>query len=232
SACDFVLASMVSYQTNSDSPNSIAVGDFNNDNRLDLGVTFYGVNNIAVLFGYGDGTFSKQTTFLTANNSQSIIFGDFNKDNRLDIVAINYGSNNVGIVLGNGNETFAHQTTLQTGTHPDENFVDQMTLTTGTNPDWIAVGDLNNDNQLGTVVTNELDNSMSVLLGYDNGTFADQLMLATGSNPHSVVVRDFNTDNRLDIAVANYDANTVGILFKILAIDVCFNLLSFLTHSV
>ena len=98
-------------------PYSIAVGDFNNDSRLDIVVPNYWAYNIGVFLGYGNGTFSSQTTFSTGDNSQPIevVVGDFNNDDQLDIAVANYWADNVGIFLGYGNGTFASQVTYSTG---------------------------------------------------------------------------------------------------------------------
>ena len=196
------FSSQTTFSTGYDSqPFAVAVGDFNNDNRLDIVVANYGTNNVGVFLGYGNGTFSSQVTYSTGTGSgpYSIATGDFNNDNRLDIVVANYGTNNVGVFLGYGNGTFSSQTTYSTGN--------------GSGPSSIAVGDFNNDNRLDIVVANYGTNNVGVFLGYGNGTFSSQITFSTGSDsgPWSITIGDFNNDNRLDIAVANYGTNNVGV---------------------
>ena len=69
-------------------PESIVIADFNNDSRLDIVVANYWTNNIGIFIGYGNGTFSTQTTYSTGSDSgpYSVAVGDFNNDRRLDIV--------------------------------------------------------------------------------------------------------------------------------------------------
>ncbi|CAF4645128.1 unnamed protein product, partial [Rotaria socialis] len=58
-------------------PQSAAVGDFNNDTRLDIVVANYGDNNVSVLLGYGNGSFQNQMTFSTGSGPCSVAVGDF-----------------------------------------------------------------------------------------------------------------------------------------------------------
>jgi hypothetical protein len=186
------FSSQTTYDTGAGSgPSSIAVGDFNNDSRLDSVVANIETNNIGVFLGYGNGTFSSQTTFSTSNDSQpvAVAIGDFNKDNRLDIAVANLGTNNIVIFLGYGNGTFVSQATYSTGS--------------GSGPLSIAVGDFNNDSRLDIVVTNFWVDNIGVFLGYGNGTFSNQTTYSTkkGSGPTYAVVGDLNNDGRLDIMV-------------------------------
>ncbi|CAF2033924.1 unnamed protein product, partial [Rotaria magnacalcarata] len=71
-------------------PQSVAVGDFNNDARLDIVVANNGSNDVSVLLGYGNGSFQNQMTFPTGSEPQSVAVGDFNNDTQLEIVVANY----------------------------------------------------------------------------------------------------------------------------------------------
>ncbi|CAF3807921.1 unnamed protein product, partial [Rotaria sp. Silwood1] len=53
-------------------PNSVAVGDFNNDNLLDIVITNNRDNTVSVLLGYGDGSFANQTKYATGTSPWSI----------------------------------------------------------------------------------------------------------------------------------------------------------------
>ncbi len=82
----------------------------------------------------------------------------------------------------------------------------------GHSPSAIVVGDFNGDAKLDLAVTNEADNTVSILLGNGDGTFQTQKTFATGVGPDAIVAADFNGDGKLDLAVANLTDNTISIL--------------------
>ncbi|CAF4804802.1 unnamed protein product, partial [Rotaria socialis] len=93
-----------------------------------------------------------------------------------------------------------------------------MTFSTGSWPQSVAVGDFNNDTQLDIVAANVGSSTVSVLLGYGNGSFQNQMTFSTGSAPQSVAVGDFNNDTQMDIVVANYYDHSVSALLGFIII--------------
>ncbi|CAF4123640.1 unnamed protein product [Rotaria sp. Silwood2] len=196
--CNGTFGDPITYKTDTLSHlSSIAVGDFDNDTRVDIVVVNYGYNNIGVLLGYKNGSFANQRTYSTGSRPTSVAVGDLNKDDRLDIVVTNSNGISVSVLLGHGNGFFTHQTTYSTGLWPIS----------------IAIGDFNNDTRLDIVVANRDSKNVSVLLGHINVVFVKKMLLTTGlgSRPQSFVFGHFNNDDRLDIAIANSGTNNVGI---------------------
>jgi hypothetical protein len=79
-------------------------------------------------------------------------------------------------------------------------------------PFGVVVGDFNGDGKLDVAVTNNADNTVSILLGNGDGTFQPQVAYATGRSPAWLIAADFNKDGKLDLAVTNAGDNSVSIL--------------------
>src|SRR6266478_2831696 len=79
-------------------PQSLAMGDFNRDGKIDLAVANNGSNNISILSGKGDGTFQSAVNFSLGFAPSSIAVGDFNGDGNPDLAVA--GSTNVSVFLG------------------------------------------------------------------------------------------------------------------------------------
>ncbi|KAJ5987704.1 integrin alpha N-terminal domain-containing protein [Penicillium waksmanii] len=81
-------------------PFGVAVGDFNEDDYLDIVTADVGDNTVSILLGDGLGSFQPQATFPVGTSSYSVAVGDFNGDDYLDIVTANLNDNTVSVLLG------------------------------------------------------------------------------------------------------------------------------------
>ena len=68
--------------------------DFNNETNLDITTAHFGSNRIGIHLGYGNGSFTNETTYTTGNVSLPAVLAvsDMNKDYCLDIVVANTGT--------------------------------------------------------------------------------------------------------------------------------------------
>jgi hypothetical protein len=186
-------------------PNSVVLGDFDNDGTLDAAVTDSVSGTVDVMLGQGDGTFGPPVSFATGAPAYRTIAdyylaaGDFDGDGNLDIVAANRVNNTVSVLLGNGDGTFRTAVTYPVG---------------ASGPQAVAVGDFNQDGHLDIVAANVGDNAISVLLGNGDGTFSTPVTYTTGSGPNSVAVAEFDGDYFPDLAVTNNNSNTLSILIN------------------
>ena len=110
-------------------PQAVALGDFNNDGKLDMAVVNSTDNTVSILLSNGDGTFNGPSgplpagpppgpptpTYKVGHNPQAIVVGDFDNDGNLDLAVANENDNSISILLGNGNGTFQTQTTISLG---------------------------------------------------------------------------------------------------------------------
>lgn len=69
-------------------PALIAVGDFNNENNLDIVTANNGDNDVGILLGDGKGSFSDVQTYGGVFGPIFVTVGDLNDDNKLDLVVV------------------------------------------------------------------------------------------------------------------------------------------------
>ncbi|CAF1023077.1 unnamed protein product [Adineta steineri] len=199
---DGTFEKQISYQIGTtSSPTSIALGDFNNDKQLDIVVATAGTNDITILVGYGNGTFTKENINIIYQflSPVSVAIADFNNDSQLDIVVLDQNSNSVNILLGYGNATFNRITPYIL---PDDSY-----------PAWLVINDFDNDNILDIATANIYANNITIIFGYGNGSFGNSTTLSTGdySYPCSLAAGDFNNDHWMDIVVVNQYGYNIGI---------------------
>jgi len=197
---DGTFAPSVAYDVDAQ-PQSIVIGDFNGDTRLDIAVG--STNTISILEGTGDGSFKPAVEYIADRGPYTLAAGDVNGDNISDLVVVNYNSNNVSILLGSA------QSGVQLITGND--------LSVGTNPVFAAVGDFNGDGRLDLAIANEGTNEhaayeASILSGNGDGTFQTAVHYQLNGKPSSLAIGDFNGDGKWDVAVTDSEANQVSIL--------------------
>ena len=101
-------------------PDSVAVGDFNGDGKLDLAVANYGSNTVSILLGDGTGNFTLASSPAAGSYPTSVAVGDFNGDGKLDLAVANLRvGDTVSILLGDGTGNFTLASSPATGRYPD-----------------------------------------------------------------------------------------------------------------
>lgn len=175
-------------------PDSVAIGDVNEDGTPDLVVSNLLSRNVSVLLGIGGGVFGPRSNFAVSGDARSVAIGDFNRDTHLDVAVANESRNEVSVLLGNGTGAFGSATHFAVGSKPFS----------------VAVADFNLDGNPDVVSANLHGFSISVLLGNGAGTFA-RADFSVGHRPVVVSVADFNLDDRPDVAVSNSDSPTVSV---------------------
>jgi hypothetical protein len=144
-------------------PQSVALGDFNGDGKLDLVAACQSSNALSVLLGNGDGTFKTKVNYAVGPFPKGVAIGDLNNDGVLDLVAANTANNyptgsdpagmTISVLLGSGDGTFGPATTFNTGDTPF----------------CVTLGDFDGDGDLDAATANWHSNDVTVLTNF---TFA------------------------------------------------------------
>jgi hypothetical protein len=196
----------VDYPAGTSDVAAVAFGDFNGDGKLDLALTNPSSDTVSVLLGNGDGTFQAPVAYPTGTSGDhpiAVSAVDLNGDGKLDLAVTNLNAKTVAILLGNGNGTFQPKVSYPT------------TNGASIGPTAMTTGDFNGDGKIDLAISDQGDNSVSILLGNGDGTFQSPLEFTTGSFATGVAAGDFNGDGRLDLAVANFSSNNVSIMLHL-----------------
>jgi len=192
---DGTFQPQVTYNTGATKSEGMAVGDVNNDGKLDIVVGHNGLNStVTLLLGNGDGTFQPGVGVAGGTCLLSPELADVNGDGNLDLIAGNYCGEGITIALGNGDGTFQTPTTIATSLGSVSN---------------VALADLNGDGIPDLIAICDSTNQVAALLGNGDGTFQDpQVYPAT--SPGGVAVGDFNDDGNLDVVVISSPSGSSG----------------------
>lgn len=172
---------------------AFTTADLDGDGTLDIAFSEsgFGVADVSVLLGNGDGAFELQPDTFDVGFAPTLIdAADLDGDGIADLAVA--GSSAVAILLGRGNGSFDTGVDVPAGP--------------------ASSADLDGDGALDLAIVNETSDSVSVVRNRGDGTFADAVEYAVGNSPGSLVIRDLDADGHPDLAVANSSSNDPSVL--------------------
>lgn len=187
-------------------PRGVEVSDIDMDGKADIIVTCQSgylsvFKNISTANNI-DFAGSMIINLPSGSSPESSVIADFDGDLKLDIAVANNQSNNVSVFKSTsspGNLSFAPRQEFATG---QWNFN-------------ISVGDFDWDGKPDLVVTNQGDNSASVLINNSAAnsiSFNNKIDFPVGNWPRTSAIADVDGDFRPDLIVGNNSGNSVSVL--------------------
>ncbi len=184
--------------TTATGPIAMTSADFNSDGNLDLAIVNQTTNNVTVLLGTGNATFTlaPSSPFAVGNSPVAIASADLNNDSHPDLVVVNTSDNTASVLLGNGDGTFTAAT--------------NSPLATGQSPTAVTISDFNGDGVPDIAVTDPQTDSMSVYLGLGQGLFNTPAELPVGTNPTAILSANLAAASLPDVAVTDDPSGSAG----------------------
>jgi type II/III secretion system protein/VCBS repeat protein len=191
--------------TTATGPIAMTSADFNSDGNLDVAIVNQTTNNVTVLLGNGNATFSLATgsPFAVGQSPVAVATGDLNNDSHPDLVVVNQTDNSLSVLLGNGDGTFTAAT--------------NSPLATGQAPTAVTISDFNGDGVPDIAVTDPQTDSVSVYLGLGQGLFATAFELPVGTNPTAILSASLSGASLPDVAITNDPPGTAGAVTVLLS---------------
>ncbi|HUI88698.1 MAG TPA: FG-GAP-like repeat-containing protein [Anaerolineales bacterium] len=140
--------------------------------------------------------FLNYRSYPPANAANAVAVGDFNSDGLLDVaMTTGYSPGSLLIYLQNSDGTLAAPVSYNAG--PD--------------PRSLAAGDINHDGRTDIVVTNSINNYITVFLQQPDGTLANGITYPSGSQPDAIAIADLNGDGLPDVVVSHWSSPYIGV---------------------
>jgi hypothetical protein len=139
-----------------DGGDAIVAADFGRG-EIDLASAHFGLGQVMILQGHGDGTFAQSSIYQAGAGAEGMVAADFNGDGKLDIAVNAINDYSVTLLLGQGDGTFVPPV-IRT-----DDVARPFGWATWNYPAFIAAGDLNGDGKPEIVTTHLFEGAVSVL---------------------------------------------------------------------
>jgi len=179
-------------------PIAITTADFNGDGLPDLAIVNQTTNNLTILKGNGDGTFTPFTgsPLGTGKFPVAIASGTLDGSSGPALAIANQDDNSVSVYLGNGDGTF--------------NVASQSPLAVSSAPAGLTIADLAGTSTGGIAVTSRDSGTVVVYVDLGSGLFTEALEPPAGTAPTAILAGDFTGNALPDIVVTNNLSGSAG----------------------
>ena len=184
-------------------PTSVAAGNLNNDNHLDLVVTNTWDGTVTVLENGAENSnrFTTRSTLNVGIGPFFVTISDLDKVGQDDIIVANVMSDNLSILLNNNNNDFTFNLN---------------NLAAGVGPSSVAAVDVDKDGDQDLAISNlSASRNLSLMRNNGDGTFAPAENFGAGqfedSAGFSVVAADLNDDSLPDFVLTRAKENAVSV---------------------
>lgn len=175
------------------SPISVASGDLDMDGAQDLIVADGNNKAVTVFFGDGQGAFRKGPVWATARRPVALLVRNVDRDPGLDIV----------VLEGDLAMQNPPPSVVEVSYNPGKNLPGKVVqYPVGRRAVALVAADLDSDTLTDILVTNQMDDTLSVLYGQAKGDFRQQTVLPCCHSPRSVAVADIDKNGIQDLAIA------------------------------
>lgn len=177
--------------------------DFNGDGKVDLVTANLDANNLSILMGNGDGTFTESQKIRVGEEPRGVAVLDADGDGDIDIVNTNANSDNMSLLLNDGTGKFP------TDEGPGFVFWDAGDGQATVRREFgLFPGDMDEDGILDLVIGasgigDGTGSGTVVSRGVGDGTFEFVSLSAPSTTPWQLAVGDLNGDGHEDVATAD-----------------------------
>ncbi len=199
------FGSPVHYVVSDFAPVSLALGDLDGDSDFDVilagpeSISSASPGWVSVLLNNGSDGLGAASPYPTGGlSTRAVVLGDLDGDTDLDVIAANKASNSVAVLLNDGSGTLSPpQLSPVSGGRPGA----------FSNPRSIAIGLLNDDEELDLVLSGDVgigpvSESLGLLWGTGTGSFAIGPTIGPPPGVVDILASDLDADGDADLVVS------------------------------